>query len=143
MCNLSIHIEQRHKKNRPFKCDVCGFGCSNRTQVKMHKRMKHDGVKDTCHICGAVVTNLASHVYQVHSKDKHKFACDVCGKTFGLVRDISRHKERMHSGRVRRGDACSLCNIRCKILNMPKHMAKIHGIPNQAESTEDSSNKTL
>ena len=61
----------------------------------MHKKMKHEGVKDNCHVCGALVTNLASHMYMVHGKDKHKFACEVCGKTFGLLRDINRHKDRL------------------------------------------------
>ena len=142
VCELKKHIEQRHNKKKPFKCDVCAFDCSTRSQVRIHKKMKHDGVKDTCHMCGAVVTNLSSHIRSVHNKDKYKFACDLCGKTFGLIRDLSRHKGAMHSGRVKRGNSlcsqCSHCNIRCKILNMPKHLLTIHGISNQFESTEGS-----
>ena len=136
VCELKKHIEQKHNKKRPFKCDVCGFGCSTKYQVRIHKKMKHDGVKDTCHMCGAVVTNLNSHIRSVHNKDKYKFACDLCGKTFGEIRYLSRHKAAMHSGRVRRGNSCSLCNIKRKILDMPKHLLTIHGISNQIESVE-------
>ena len=82
VCELRKHIEQRHKKKRPFKCEMCGFGCSTKSQLKTHMKMKHDGVKDTCHMCGAVVTNLSGHIWTVHKKNKHKNFCDICGKNF-------------------------------------------------------------
>ena len=104
--------------------------------MKTHMKMKHDGVKDTCHLCGAVVTNLTRHIWTVHKKDKHKNCCDICGKTFGLIRDLSRHKEALHSERVRRGKSCSLCNNHCKILDIAKHLLTIHGISNKIESDE-------
>ena len=145
VCELRKHIEQVHNKKRPFKCDVCGFGCSTKYQVKKHKKMKHDGEKYTCHMCGASVTNLSGHIYTVHNKEKHKNFCDICGKTFGIFRNLKRHKSAMHSGRVRRGNSCSLCNIRCKILDMSKHILTIHGISNQISSSEglDTSRETL
>ena len=126
VCDLPRHIAQVHEKKRTRVCVQCEFSCCGQSQLNQHIEMKHEGVKYTCEMCGALVVNLTSHTWQVHKKNFYKHSCDMCDKKFGITRDLSRHKRAMHTGKVKRGEPCNLCNLRCKVLDMPKHLATKH-----------------
>ena len=126
VCDLPRHMEQVHIRKRPHKCDKCEFICSDRHQLKKHVSMKHEGIRFTCEICGASVINIKQHEYIVHKRNLHKRHCDKCGKIFGMNRDLTKHIEAKHTGKMKRGESCILCNLRCKVLDMEKHLATVH-----------------
>ena len=44
-------MEERKETNKPFKCDLCDYRCSQKTNLQNHQRM-HSGDKPfNCDLC--------------------------------------------------------------------------------------------
>ena len=126
--NLEGHIISKHYRYALFECMICEEKCFSKESLSAHKLLH-----TTCNICNKDfrhASKLKRHKKTPnvhHRQDSRAYTCDQCGKAFNLRRDVTRHMEAMHTGKKRRGETCNLCNIKCKILNMEKHLTSRHG----------------
>ena len=119
---LNEHIKRIHL--RQFKCSVCERRFGYPTDLHRHKchgkpEYNQDGsIKLApkkakmpellpCKECNYMATSKKR--YNEHVKRKHKlnYKCDVCDKYFGFMKDLTRHKERVHSEPSHFCDKCS------------------------------------
>ena len=122
---LATHIFKAHF--RIILCIICKEKFDSDDELKIHKK-RHT----TCDVCGVDqkwMNRLKRHkkTPNIHNKaDSRAYTCDQCGKQCTLKRDVERHMESMHSGKVKRGTPCALCSFRCKVIDMEKHIAQKH-----------------
>ena len=77
-----------HSGEKPFVCESCGFSCSQRDNLRLHKEFKHPSLgqqekKFTCDICSAsflTKSNLSRH--SISHTDMKSYVCETCGKGF-------------------------------------------------------------
>ena len=67
---MKTHIESVHEKKKPFKCDICDYSFSQKSDLKKHHESVHEGKRPfKCEICEKTFnrkTNMATHVAKVH-----------------------------------------------------------------------------
>ncbi|GAA5949889.1 hypothetical protein JCM10213_005798 [Rhodosporidiobolus nylandii] len=85
------------RKKGQYVCDHpgCGKTYARKDALSSHQKAKHLGTsRHVCSVCSKVFDtkfNLTTH-QQVHNKVKVKYSC-VCGQTFGLKGNSTRHKK--------------------------------------------------
>ena len=57
---LNQHILSYHKENKPFKCDICDYRCSRRSNLKRHVESVHEkkNHSNVSFVSTAVLKNL-------------------------------------------------------------------------------------
>ena len=126
VCNVQRHIDQTHRKLRLFPCDKCDTKCASAGQLKKHTQMRHEGVRETCTICGNIVANINSHTRNVHT-NRYKFKCNICDKGFPDKRGVERHRISIHSGKEKRsGVRCWKCPVPINVKDLKEHEERIH-----------------
>lgn len=98
--DLAAHKQRNHPKQaRPFQCDLCGTGFSQRSHLNQHVRTVHDKVKPhKCQQCNKAFGkkyDLISHKDAVHSNERPHH-CEFCNKRFAKRSNLTRHKEKLH-----------------------------------------------
>ena len=78
--NLTKHIGAIHEENKPFKCDMCDYSCSQKKSMNIHVASVHKVKKPfKCDICGYSCSqkgNMNNHVAAIHERMK-QFKCDI------------------------------------------------------------------
>ena len=71
---LIQHVSTTHEKKKPFKCDICDYICSQKSDMKRHVKSVHEGKRPfKCDICNASFAQkekLKSHILSVHEGKK-------------------------------------------------------------------------
>ena len=96
--SLTNHMQNKHNKENPSICTVCGHDCRNKYNLGWHMA-RHTGEKKyACRFEGCQTRMRLSHMRTTHEKihsgrkDHH---CTMCPKAFtqktGLVQHLKRH----------------------------------------------------
>ena len=56
---MNQHVATVHEGKKPFKCDICNFSCSQKSNMKKHVAAVHEGNKPfKCAICDYSFFNM-------------------------------------------------------------------------------------
>lgn len=105
--DLSAHKQKNHPKlARPFQCDLCSTGFSQRSHLNQHIRTVHNKVKPhRCQQCNKAFGkkyDLISHQDAVHSNER-PHQCEFCDRRFAKRSNLTRHKEKLHKDQLPSG----------------------------------------
>ncbi|XP_052753843.1 zinc finger protein 765-like [Galleria mellonella] len=116
--------EYPHKKQKNYKCSLCGVGKNKKGQLQEHMLI-HGEKTFECHICHKMYHTkryMARHLKRVHGNVK--LICDFCSKSFANRVDIVRHI-RIHTGE--KPYKCHICDARFAIKgNVGIHIRSKH-----------------
>ena len=122
--DLNQHVNYRHDLN--FLCDKCEFKTYRKSTLDNHNIIKHtEHNEHFCNVCGKsfkLLRYLENH-QETHS-DERKYKCDICGKGFRNQKHLAPHK-RIHLNDYRA--QCKVCERKfIQKWNLKSHMKKHH-----------------
>ncbi len=99
--NLRKHVDEIHRKRKPFACSECSSKFSRKHARDTHLRAVHHKLRPfQCSDCFKRYKNrsdLNKHVRTVERKEK-PYACEICNKGFGERGKLKRHMS-VHSNK--------------------------------------------
>lgn len=117
--SLRAHIRGHHKKNRPYKCEVCDKGFKMYGSFFYHKRTHSDAQPYCCNICGKKYkqgSSLKAHM-RIHTGQR-PYLCSICGRGFRQQPDLSYH---MRTHTKEKPFQCTVCG---KTMTMQSHLVQ-------------------
>jgi uncharacterized Zn-finger protein len=113
-----------------FSCPDCDKMFRDKQCLKNHEQTIHMNVRETCHICGKVVTksSLVRHIKIVH--DKIRYKCTHCKKSYAGRADLKSHVRSVHQGIK---SPCRFCHMEFqRASDKNRHEKKSHPVELQA-----------
>ena len=112
--DLILHLKEIHPngpKNKSNICDDCGFVVPHWYKMAAHKADKHDYSIHQCEICAASIQGKRTFKRHLNKHERKKVLkqCLECNK---LVKDMDRHKGKMHLINELKPFACENCEKR-------------------------------
>ena len=138
---LAIHRHKVHGVPLPFKCDMCGHGCSSRGALDSHKMNIHENNDSTkmCEHCGEEVLNRKYYGHVRYCRpdrkttSKQSHLCSLCGAKYKVKTSLKAHLNREHGVgdfvKIKRKRVCSECGKHFKVGEFYfSHMFLQHGV---------------
>ncbi|XP_060027912.1 myoneurin isoform X2 [Erinaceus europaeus] len=124
-CQLVFHSRMHHGEEKPYKCDVCNLQFATSSNLKIHAR-KHSGEKPyVCDRCGQRFAQASTLTYHVRRHTGEKpYVCDTCGKAFAVSSSLITHSRKHTGERPFICELCG--NSYTDIKNLRKHKTKVH-----------------
>eukprot|EP00088_Acartia_fossae_P054965 TRINITY_DN6367_c0_g1_i11.p1 TRINITY_DN6367_c0_g1~~TRINITY_DN6367_c0_g1_i11.p1 ORF type:complete len:628 (-),score=168.56 TRINITY_DN6367_c0_g1_i11:200-2083(-) len=94
--SLKHHKLNDHSEEK-IKCDLCDYTANSKYKVSVHRK-RHFIKTSNCPECGKVVKDLKSHFRRKcgNSKEKERYYCHLCEKSFSLKHGLDRHIRNIH-----------------------------------------------
>ena len=125
---LKNHVLVVHENKGPHKCTKCGKSWESSAHLTKHIRTHTKEKTFKCSWTGCIrkysqIGDLTRHIDIVHKKVK-KYKCSDCGKVFGLLQKLTRHR-RIHTGeKPYKRNVCGRGFVNRS--NMKRHTLVIH-----------------
>ena len=140
--HLKQHMKEHTttlRKKKHFKCGICSFQCSHRSQLVVHNRI-HTGERPyKCKICSKQLISsgtLTRHI-RTHTGDK-PYSCTECEMSFAQSQNLSSHM-RTHTNE--RPFICEICSKSFKQkVDLRNHFVRFHRIDVSSKSIEINGN---
>ena len=124
--SLLGHKRRVHEKETNFKCDICGKDFFQRSELSQHIKKLHQNIQspeDICPICKKQFKSgskfLQEHIENIHNNIKNH-ECDMCGKSFSGLSDLSIHRKTVHNNET---FTCYICHKSLRKSFFKRHMA--------------------
>ncbi|XP_068223122.1 uncharacterized protein [Palaemon carinicauda] len=127
--NLDVH-KKSHLSDKPFKCKICEKTFLRKDFLKNHIDNIHENKKLTCEICGKLFSrkDVLKRHIAVHNNEKHE--CEICGKKFTRKDILLTHLKSHKSTAVYKCSICPASFVKKYVLD--KH-EKIHEVKEQCK----------
>ena len=123
--NLKVHNKSKHEGIR-YPCDQCDYAATTAHSLKIHNEAKHIGIRYPCDQCEYTATT--AHSLKIHKEVKHegiRYPCDQCEYTATTAHSLKIHKEVKHEGIRYPCDQCEYVATQTAYLN--RHEKAKHG----------------
>lgn len=116
----------KHLKIKPFKCEKCDYRTSNKNDVKIHMKLKHNSEKQflKCKKCSKVFGT--QRVLNSHLKHHDGYFCETCEKYLATSRQFRIHLKEVHLTKENLY-GCKVCSTKFKTHHeLVIHLQKTH-----------------
>lgn len=131
-----------HMPVKPYQCDYCGVCCGHLSILKQHIQTHHSDCSTSkrlpslihyhCKTCDKtftsssdVLNHRSSHWgTKSTSENEQEHACEYCGKSFSVLRELGRHRKQEHPDE--KPYICSICKEASHTLYEARVHRKIH-----------------
>ena len=99
---MKQHVQQKHegkRRKQPFTCHICGQPCDSKAKLDIHIGMVHEKKKSVkCEICGKGFFNVAQLSKHQDSHDNARpHGCQKCSAAFKRKDHLKTHLKTIHS----------------------------------------------
>ena len=112
LSDMKIHVKAVHEGVK-YSCDQCEFQCGYKSFLRKHIKRVHELYRDKCSQCDEAFDD--SSALKDHIQVIHDgllFNCDICDHQFKRKKERNRHKKIQHENVEEENRAvCSTCNI--------------------------------
>ena len=114
LAGKSEHEKAHSEESKIHKCTICERKFMKKSVLKQHLLSHTDVMDFECNECGKLFKKKSSmkiHI-ETHAQNSIKLCCDICGRSYGSKRAVSRHamKEHPDCGLF---VSCDICGILC------------------------------
>ena len=97
---LRLHVEKVHLKISKHKCNQCNKEMHSPSQLQIHIKSKHEGMKFECHLCNTLFSQMNyinRHMKIVHQETSKDYKCDICFLEYKNKGSLTLHINRVHN----------------------------------------------
>lgn len=99
---LRVTHEAKAHVGMKFTCEICGYATAHKHMMNDHKLTHETGALVFCQICGKKLRqhNLRKHIRYVHEGKTDDANCNICGEEFKRSYQLKAHMNLIHDAKV-------------------------------------------